>query len=84
LAREVREHEPHSALFAGLSGAEMYRPLIAQAAQLLRQGGVLAVEIGYGALERVRPLFDDSRAWNSVCVADDLAGIPRVISAERA
>jgi release factor glutamine methyltransferase len=84
LAREVREHEPHSALFAGLSGGEMYRPLITQAAQLLRQGGVLVVEIGYGALERVRPLFDDSRAWNSMRVADDLAGIPRVISGERA
>jgi release factor glutamine methyltransferase len=83
LPREVREHEPHVALFAGTNGAEIYEPLIAQAARRLRRGGLLVVEIGYGALERVRPLFGDSRAWTDVHVINDLAGIPRVISGER-
>lgn len=84
LPREVREHEPHAALFAEASGAEFYGPLIAQAAKRLRSGGLLVVEIGYGALERVRPLLGDSKTWADVRVANDLAGIPRVISAERA
>jgi release factor glutamine methyltransferase len=84
LPREVREHEPHEALFAGPGGAEIYAPLVAQAAKRLRSGGLLVVEIGYGALERVRPLLGDSNTWTDVRVTSDLAGIPRVISAERA
>lgn len=84
LPRDVREHEPHAALFAGASGTEIYEPLIAQAAKQLRRGGLLVVEIGYGALERVKPLLGNSKTWTNVRVANDLAGIPRVISAVRA
>jgi len=84
LQREVREHEPREALFCGLTGTEIYTPLISQAAELLRSGGLLVLEIGYGALDRVRPLFSDSSAWTEIHVANDLAGIPRVISAKRA
>jgi release factor glutamine methyltransferase len=84
LPREVREHEPHEALFCGATGTEIYAPLISQAAELLRSGGLLALEIGYGALDRVRSLLDESSSWREIRVANDLAGIPRIISAERA
>ncbi len=84
LQREVREHEPHGALFCGATGTEIYAPLVNQAAGLLKPGGFLVLEIGYGALDRVRPLFSDSSAWTEIHVANDLAGIPRVISAKRA
>lgn len=84
LPREVREHEPREALFAGPTGTEIYGPLIAQAAELLRPGGSLAVEIGYGALDRVRLLLGGSPAWKEIRITNDLAGIPRIISAERA
>jgi release factor glutamine methyltransferase len=83
LPREVREYEPHAALFGGAHGAEIYAPLIAQAAQLLRPGGIFVCEIGFGALDRVRPLLDDATTWRDVRVTTDLAGIPRVLSAER-
>lgn len=84
LQREVREHEPHEALFCGATGTEIYAPLISQAAELLRSGGLLALEIGYGALDSVHSLLDESPAWTEIRVANDLAGIPRVISAKRA
>jgi release factor glutamine methyltransferase len=83
LSREVRAHEPPEALFPGQTGGELYAPLIEQAEQLLRSGGVIAFEIGCGALERVRPLLADSRVWTCVGVTNDLAGIPRVLAAER-
>ncbi len=83
LPREVREHEPHEALFGGTHGEEIYAPLIAQAAQLLRPGGIFVCEIGFGALDRVRPLFADASVWTAVGVTNDLAGIPRVLSAQR-
>ncbi|MGH9732413.1 MAG: peptide chain release factor N(5)-glutamine methyltransferase [Candidatus Acidiferrales bacterium] len=87
LQREVREHEPHEALFCGASGTEIYAPLMAQAAGYLRAGGLLVVEIGYGQVERVRALVNvsptASPAWSGVRVTNDLAGIPRVFSTER-
>lgn len=84
LQREVRDHEPHAALFCGVAGTEIYAPLIDHAAELVKPGGFLALEIGYGALDRVRPLLDEFPAWTEIRVANDLAGIPRIISARRA
>lgn len=83
LQPEVRLHEPSQALFAGASGREIYPRLIALAAQRLRAGGLLILEIGFGARDRIQPLFE-SASWNNIRVSDDLAGIPRVISAQRA
>ena len=81
LPREVRDHEPHEALFGGAHGGELYAPLIAQAGQLLHSGGILVCEIGSGALDSVRPLLGDASVWAAVGVTNDLAGIPRVLSA---
>ncbi|HKF53737.1 MAG TPA: peptide chain release factor N(5)-glutamine methyltransferase [Candidatus Acidoferrales bacterium] len=82
LQKEVREHEPREALFGGPEGTEVYARLIAEAAKRVRHEGLLVVEIGYGASERVRELFNCVE-WKDIRVADDLAGIPRVISAKR-
>jgi release factor glutamine methyltransferase len=84
LAREVREHEPHTALFGGPSGVEMYERLVQQAGELLRSGGVLVLELGYNSAQPVRAVLVEQRNWVNVSVTDDLAGIPRVLSAERA
>jgi release factor glutamine methyltransferase len=83
LPREVREHEPASALFGGPTGAEIYPRLIEQAASLLRHKGILVLELGYNSLDHVRPLLYGQPAWVNVSVTNDLAGIPRVIAAER-
>jgi release factor glutamine methyltransferase len=83
LPREVREHEPASALFGGPTGAEIYPRLIEQAASLLRHKGILVLELGYNSLDHVRPLLYGQPAWVNVSITNDLAGIPRVIAAER-
>ena len=82
LPREVREHEPPEALFTDTVGYAIYAELLAQAAQLLAPGGVLVVELGYGAVDHVMELV--GFAWTRVAVTSDLAGIPRVLAAERA
>jgi release factor glutamine methyltransferase len=82
LPREVREHEPEEALFGGESGTEIYAPLIAQAATLLKPGGFLVLELGHNSSEHVSRLLDVPE-WASVTITDDLAGIPRVASARR-
>jgi release factor glutamine methyltransferase len=79
---EVREHEPRTALFGGEEGYELYGALIPQTAQHLKPGGLLVLELGYNSLPAVEPLLDRSD-WVNVSVTKDLAGISRVISAER-
>jgi release factor glutamine methyltransferase len=82
LPREVRDHEPLSALFGGEEGYELYADLIAQSARHLKPGGILVLELGHNSLPAVQPLLDAAN-WTNVGVTNDLAGIPRVLAAER-
>jgi release factor glutamine methyltransferase len=79
---EVRDHEPHAALFGGEEGYELYGDVITQAARHLKTGGILVLELGHNSLPAVQPLLDAS-AWTNVGVTNDLAGIPRVLAAEK-
>ncbi|MGA8871089.1 MAG: peptide chain release factor N(5)-glutamine methyltransferase [Candidatus Acidiferrales bacterium] len=83
LEREVREHEPETALFGGPTGIEIYARLIEQAGARLRPGGNLVLELGYGAADSVRAILSAQPGWANICVTTDLAEIPRVIAAER-
>jgi release factor glutamine methyltransferase len=84
LQREVRDHEPHQALFAGPTGAEIYIRLVAESEKQLRDHGILVLELGHNSADAVRALFDTaSSSWTKVSITMDLAGIPRVLAAER-
>jgi len=83
LPREVRDHEPHAALFGGPTGVEVYERLIEQAGTLLRPGGILVLEFGYNSADQVRKMFHVQRRWANVSITNDLAGIPRVLAAEK-
>jgi release factor glutamine methyltransferase len=80
LQREVRYWEPHVALFAGDSGFEIYDRIVEEAPRVLRPGGWLIMELGFGCADIVSRLLV---AWHDVRVEPDLAGIPRVIAARR-
>jgi release factor glutamine methyltransferase len=74
---EVRDWEPHMALFAGDTGFEIYHRLIAQAALVVKPGGRIYLELGYRSLEGVRQML--AAQWTDFEVIPDLAGWPRVI-----
>ncbi|MBI2687186.1 MAG: peptide chain release factor N(5)-glutamine methyltransferase [Acidobacteria bacterium] len=78
LAAEVREWEPAGALFAGGDGLEIYRRLIPEAGRVLKPGGLLAMEFGFGQDEAIAALLG---GWGDVQVLPDLAGIPRMVFA---
>ena len=80
LQREVRDWEPHLALFAGADGLDIYRRLIPEALRVLKPGGLLALEIGYGQADAVTALAADLQ---NIEIAQDLAGIPRVLTCEK-
>jgi release factor glutamine methyltransferase len=78
LQREVRDWEPHVALFAGETGFEIYDRIVADAPRVLRPGGWLVMELGFGSRDYVANLLS---GWQEVRIEPDLAGIPRVIAA---
>jgi release factor glutamine methyltransferase len=80
LEPQVSDYEPHSALYAGPTGLEIYERLIPQARRVLKPRGWLILEIGYGQRPALLKLLKD---WTVVTVRDDLRGIPRVILAQK-
>ena len=80
LQREVRDYEPEIALFGGPTGNEIYAALFLQAARVLKPGGLLILELGFGSLDAVRAMTETG--WQNVRITDDLAGIPRVLAAQ--
>ena len=81
LQKEVRDWEPRLALVGDEGAPSLYARLVSQAHVRLRPGGVLIVEIGYSMQEAVCGLL--GHGWELLGVAEDLNGIPRVVSARR-
>ncbi len=82
LQREVRDFEPHVALFAGETGLELYQRLAGEARRVLRPGGALVLELGFKMAEPVCAML--ASGWRNVSTTPDLAGIPRVVAARLA
>jgi release factor glutamine methyltransferase len=82
LQREVRDFEPRVALAGGPTGAEIYGRLITCAGRVVRPGGRIAVEIGFRLHESVSAKLA-AAGWDEIATVQDLAGIPRVLTARR-
>jgi release factor glutamine methyltransferase len=80
LEPHVANYEPHSALYAGPTGLEIYERLIPQARHVLKPNGWILLEIGYGQSPAMHNLLSD---WTGVDFINDLQGIPRVAVARR-
>jgi release factor glutamine methyltransferase len=83
LAKEVRDYEPIIALNGGEDGLEFCRRLIAQATSSLRDEGWLLLEVGQGQAERVAEQIQKSGTFLGPRILPDLAGIERVVKAQK-
>ncbi|WP_380788773.1 peptide chain release factor N(5)-glutamine methyltransferase [Sphingomonas sp. R86521] len=79
LPAEVRDHEPHAALYAGDDGLADYRLLARQLPLLIAPGGAAIVEIGATQGSAVAALF--AAQGLSTALHHDLGGNPRAITA---
>ena len=79
LELQVSNYEPHSALYAGPTGLEVYERLIPQARRVLKPQGWLVLEIGHGQQPALEALLS---RWRAVGFLPDLQGIPRVVEAQ--
>ncbi len=83
LAPEVRDYEPHLALFGGEDGLDTYRRLAKDVPRIVKPGGWLIMELAWNAAGLVRELFraHNGRAWTDVEIRRDIAGLPRIFIA---
>lgn len=82
LQREVRDYEPHTALFGGETGTEIVARLLADAPKYLEKNGFMLLEIGFMQSEAVRAIIDE-KVWRLMEIKDDLQGIPRIVVLQR-
>lgn len=80
LAADVRDYEPHSALFAGGDGLDLIRLLVPAAAKALKRGGMLIMEIGAGQAGLISAIAT-SAGLTLEGIRPDLQGIPRIVVA---
>lgn len=78
LPADVKDFEPHQALYAEQQGLQILLELVAQVQHVLEPGGFFAVELGMG---QAPAIADAARAkgFEPVSVHPDLAGIERVV-----
>ena len=81
LARQVRDHEPHEALFAGPQGLDAYALLLPQLLALLEPEGVAVFEIGATQAGAVTALAEP--AGFAATLHHDLGGRPRALELRR-
>ena len=84
VAEEVRDHDPHLALFSGDDGLDAMRVLEERAARLLRVGGVVGAEHADVQGESAPAVFAATGRWHDVTDHRDLAGRPRYLTARLA
>ena len=83
LPRGVRDWEPALALNGGIDGMDFHRKFAREGVRHLREGGMLAVEVGAEQGYDVSRLFEAQAQLHRVRVLRDYAGLPRVVAAER-
>lgn len=83
LPRNVRDFEPHTALFGGANGLEMIRRIAEEAPARLAADGDLMIEIAYDQASAARAALD-AAGWRSIVSYRDLARHERVLHARRA
>jgi len=80
---EVRDHDPHDALFAGEDGLDVIRVVVGTAARLLKPGGFVAIEHSDGQGDAVPQLLHDAGGWTEIKDHEDLTRRPRFTTARR-
>lgn len=80
---EVAEHDPTMAVFAGVDGLDVIRPIVSSSALWLRPGGVIGVEHDESHADAVHSMFSARAIYADVQTHPDLTGRARFTTATR-
>lgn len=70
--------EPDTALYGGEDGLLFYRLITSRYKRFLKDGGMLALEVGFAQAEAVKTLMRDS-GYTEIGTKEDINGIQRVV-----
>jgi release factor glutamine methyltransferase len=83
LPADVRDWEPHAALFADEDGLADVHAILEDAPRHLLTDGLLALELAETRAAQVAGWLEGAHDWRGVELRDDLAGRPRLLLARR-
>lgn len=83
VATNVKDFEPHEALRGGADGLKFVRPLIEQAPDQLRPGGLLLIEIAAATADAVLALAQSHPHLDRARIVKDFEGLPRTLVATK-
>ena len=82
LPKEVQK-EPRIALDGGTEGLDFYQKIIRESPKFLKDKGYLCLEMGYDQKEKITNLLEKSNTFQKYYTKKDLAGIDRVVVAQK-
>lgn len=83
LQPEVRDFEPEMALISGNEGTELAIKIIRNATEYLKKNGALIMEMGQDQAAALTRVAEATGAYSKLEILKDLAGIDRVIVAQK-
>jgi len=83
LESDVRDYEPHEALFGGEKGHETLQQWIPKMAKLIKPSGLLLCEIGYNQREVILNYAQETGILENIEVMKDYSGHPRILRATK-
>ncbi|MGM9533463.1 peptide chain release factor N(5)-glutamine methyltransferase [Intestinibacter sp.] len=78
LDRQVKDFEPYNALEGGEDGLDFYRRITEESRQFLKQGGILAYEVGHDQASDVSKIMQQN-GFKGIYTKCDLQGFERVV-----
>ena len=78
LHTQVKDYEPYNALEGGEDGLDFYRQITEESVQYLKQGGILAYEVGHDQAEDVSKIMK-YHGYDKIYTKKDIQGIDRVV-----
>ena len=83
LPSDVRDYEPDYALDGGSDGLIFYRKIAEYASNKLDSCGLLAFEIGFDQGKSIKNIIKNTNDFKNISTFKDLAGLDRVVTAEK-
>lgn len=78
LHTQVKDYEPYIALEGGEDGLDFYRSITKESVCYLKDGGILAFEVGHDQAKDVCDIMNDN-GYSKIYTKKDLQGIDRVV-----